>query len=61
MVVLFGLVYAANTVVGPGKFHGWDMFTVRGIGAVQALFLILGDGDDVGWRGVAVGVRMDGR
>ncbi len=59
--MFFGLVYAANTVVGPGKFHVWGMFTVRGIGAVQALFLIPRDGDDVGWRGVAVGVRMNGR
>lgn len=59
MVVFFGLVYAANAVVGLGKFYVWGVFTVRGIGAVQALFLMPWDGDDVGWRGEAVGVRME--
>ena len=39
VVVLFGLVYAANAVIGPGKFHVRGVFIVRGIGAVQALFL----------------------
>jgi hypothetical protein len=40
VVMLFGRVYAADAVVGPAKFHGWGMVSVRGIGAVQALFLI---------------------
>ena len=40
MVVFFGRVYAADAVVGPGNFYVWAVFTVRGIGAVQALFLI---------------------
>ena len=61
MVVLFGLVYEANALIGPGNFHVRGGFTVRGIGAVQALFLGPWDGDDVGWRGAAVGVRVDGR
>ena len=61
VVMLFGRVYAADAVVGPAKFHGWGMVSVRGIGAVQALFLMPWDGDDVGWRGVALGVRMGSR
>lgn len=59
--MFFGLVYAADAVVGPGEYYVCGMVTVRGIGAVQVLFLMPWDDDDVGWRGVAVGVRMNGR
>lgn len=58
VVAFFGLVDAADAVVGPGKFHAWGVGTVRRKRPAQVLIGRWGKHGEGDWRGQGAGARV---